>query len=203
MTTSDTYKSIASASQGVYKDLGSKFLAFAYPVESTDEVKGIVERIKKEYFDARHHCYAYRIGKDGQQWRVNDDGEPSSTAGRPILGQILSNGLSDILVVVVRYFGGTKLGVPGLIKAYRSATADAIAGSRIIEKVAGVVYSIDFDYLQMNDVQKILKDMGITPLHQSFDLSCHIEARVRLSLEEEFCKALSFCRIKSLSLHSS
>ncbi|MCF0172581.1 MAG: YigZ family protein, partial [Bacteroidales bacterium] len=124
---SDCYKSIAAPSTGIYKDKGSKFMAFAYPVESEEEVKSLVSALRKKYFDARHHCWAYRIGRLGEKWRINDDGEPSSTAGKPILGQILSNQLSDTLIVVVRYFGGILLGTPGLIQAYKSAAADAIA----------------------------------------------------------------------------
>lgn len=192
---SDTYRSIAAPSKGIYKELGSKFLAFAYPVETEEAAKKILEEVRKEYFDARHHCYAWRLGRTGEPWRMNDDGEPSSTAGRPIHGQLLSNELSDILVVVVRYFGGTKLGVPGLIRAYRSATQDAIANAEIIEKVAGETLTVNFDYLQMNDVMKVLKDMDITPLNQQFDLRCTLTARVRLSRIEEFRKQLAFCQI--------
>ncbi|MBR3292070.1 MAG: YigZ family protein [Bacteroidales bacterium] len=192
---SDTYRSIAAPSKGIYKELGSKFLAFAYPVETEEAAKKILEEVRKEYFDARHHCYAWRLGRTGEPWRMNDDGEPSSTAGRPIHGQLLSNELSDILVVVVRYFGGTKLGVPGLIRAYRSATQDALSNAEIIEKVAGETLTVTFDYLQMNDVMKVLKDMDITPLNQQFDLRCTLTARVRLSRIEEFRKQLAFCQI--------
>ena len=192
---SDTYKSIESPAKGIYKELGSKFLAFAYPIETEEEAKQILEEVRKEYFDARHHCYAWRIGLTGEPYRMNDDGEPSSTAGRPIHGQLLSNELSDILVVVVRYFGGTKLGVPGLIRAYKTATQDAIANARIIEKVAGETLTVTFDYLQMNDVMKVLKDMDITPVNQQFDLRCTLTARVRLTRVEEFRKQLAFCQI--------
>ena len=192
---SDTYRSIAAPAKGIYKELGSKFLAFAYPVETEEAVKRILDTVRKEYFDARHHCYAWRLGLTGEPYRMNDDGEPSSTAGRPILGQLLSNELSDILVVVVRYFGGTKLGVPGLIRAYKSATQDAIANAEIIEKVAGETLTVTFDYLQMNDVMKVLKDMDITPLSQQFDLRCTLTARVRLTRVEEFRKQLAFCQI--------
>ena len=192
---SDTYLSIAAPSKGVYKELGSKFLAFAYPVETEEEAKRILDEVRKEYFDARHHCYAWRLGRTGEPYRMNDDGEPSSTAGRPIHGQLLSNELSDILVVVVRYFGGTKLGVPGLIRAYKTATQDAIANATIIEKVAGETLTVTFDYLQMNDVMKVLKDMDITPVDQQFDLRCTLTARVRLSRIEEFRKQLAFCQI--------
>ncbi len=192
---SDTYRSIAAPSKGIYKELGSKFLAFAYPVETEEEAKRILDEVRKEYFDARHHCYAWRLGRTGEPYRINDDGEPSSTAGRPIHGQLLSNELSDILVVVVRYFGGTKLGVPGLIRAYKTATQDAIANATIIEKVAGETLTVTFDYLQMNDVMKVLKDMDITPVDQQFDLRCTLTARVRLSRIEEFRKQLAFCQI--------
>ena len=192
---SDTYRSIAAPARGIYKELGSKFLAFAHPVETEEAAKSILDDIRKEYFDARHHCYAWRLGLTGEPYRMNDDGEPSSTAGRPIHGQLLSNELSDILVVVVRYFGGTKLGVPGLIRAYKSATQDAIAHAEIIEKVAGEPFTVTFDYLQMNDVMKVLKDMGITPLRQDFDLRCTLSVRVRLSQIEDFRKQLAFCQI--------
>lgn len=176
----DTYMSIAAPSEGIYKEKGSKFLAFAYPVMSEEEIKAHLERIRKEYYDARHHCYAYRLGLEGNVWRMNDDGEPSSTAGRPIFGQIQSAGLSDILIVVVRYFGGIKLGVPGLINAYRSAAADAISNGRTIEKVAAEAFSVTFDYAAMDKVMRTLKDMGITPQMSSAGTACRIEARVRL-----------------------
>ena len=192
---SDTYFSIAGPSEGIYKELGSKFLAFAWPVETEEEAKDRIAAIRKEYFDARHHCFAWRLGLTGEPYRLSDDGEPSSTAGRPIHGQLLSNGLSDILVVVVRYFGGVKLGVPGLIRAYKTATQDAIANAEIIEKVAGEHFTLKFGYLQMNDVMKVLKDMGITPLTQSFDLDCTLEVRVRLTQIEDFRRQLAFCQI--------
>lgn len=192
---SDTYRSIAAPAKGIYKELGSKFLAFAHPVETEDQAKEILASIRKEYFDARHHCYAWRLGLTGEPYRLSDDGEPSSTAGRPIHGQLLSQELSDILVVVVRYFGGVKLGVPGLIRAYRTATQDALSNARIVEKVAGEHFTLKFGYLQMNDVMKVLKDMGLTPLRQSFDLDCSLEVRVRLSQIEDFRKQLAFCQI--------
>ncbi len=192
---SDTYRSIAAPAKGIYKELGSKFLAFAYPVETEDAAKKIIASFRKEYFDARHHCFAWRLGLTGEPYRFSDDGEPSSTAGRPIHGQLLSQELSDILVVVVRYFGGVKLGVPGLIRAYRTATQDALANAEIIEKVAGEHFTIEFEYLQMNDVMKVLKDMGITPLSQAFDLKCRMEVRVRLTQIEDFRRQLAFCQI--------
>ncbi len=198
---SDCYKSILSLSTGIFKDNGSKFLAFAYPVTSEEEVKPIIQQLKKEYFDARHHCYAYRIGHTGAIWRMNDDGEPSSTAGRPIYGQILSSELSDILVVVVRYFGGIKLGVPGLIRAYKTSTADAIANATIIEKIATEPFKIIFDYMQMNSVMKRLKDLSLTPTGQQFDLSCSLRVDVRLNAIDKFLEAfdkLEGCRIEKV-----
>lgn len=191
----DRYKSISKLSKGLYKDNGSKFLAFAYPVETVEEIKEIIAGLKKEYFDARHHCYAYRLGHLGDVLRMCDDGEPSSTAGKPILGQILSNELSDILVVVVRYFGGIKLGVPGLIKAYKTSTSDAIDNAEIIEKVAKEFYTVEFDYLQMNDVMKVFKEMALPILEQNFDLACSILTSVPLSQVEQFKDQLKFTTI--------
>ena len=182
----DAYRSIAGRSEGLFKDNGSRFIALAYPVETEEEVKEIVAGLKKEYHDARHHCYAYRLGYKGDRFRANDDGEPSGSAGRPILGQIDSTGLSDILVVVVRYFGGIKLGIPGLIRAYKTSTADALAQAEIIDKVAGKTFRVSFDYLSMNAVMKVLKDMGLTPASQDFGLECSLEVRVRLTLEDDF-----------------
>lgn len=192
----DTYTSIASPSRGLYKDQGSRFISFAYPVETEAQVKELVDSLRKEYHDARHHCYAYRLGLDGARYRMNDDGEPSSTAGRPILSQIDSAGLSDILVVVVRYFGGIKLGVPGLIKAYKTATQDALGQATRIEKTAAVSYHIEFDYQNMEPVMRTLKDMDIPQSGQSFDQSCSMDIRVRLSQEEDLKKRL----VKYLSL---
>lgn len=198
---SDCFKSISGLSTGLFKDNGSKFLAFAYPVTSEEEIKSIIQELKKEYYDARHHCYAYRLGHTGAIWRMNDDGEPSSTAGRPIYGQILSAQLSDILVVVVRYFGGIKLGVPGLIRAYKTSTADAIANATIIEKIATEPFNIIFDYLQMNAVMKRLKDLGLTPINQQFDLNCSLRVDVRLALIDTFMESfgkLEGCRIEKI-----
>lgn len=185
----DSYKSISGLSTGQFRDNGSKFLAFAYPVESEDQVRDIVRSLKKEYYDARHHCYAYRIGYDGSSWRANDDGEPSSSAGRPILGQLLSRELSDVLVVVVRYFGGIKLGIPGLIRAYKESTAAALDSAEIVEKIACCAYGMDFDYLAMNDVMKLVKDMSLQVVSQQFDLRCSMVVRVRLSAEKVFVEA--------------
>jgi len=187
----DSYKSIADPSGGLFKDNGSRFIARAYPVETEEEVKEIVTALKKEYYDARHHVYAYRLGYKGDRFRANDDGEPSGSSGRPVLGQIDSNGLSDILVVVIRYFGGIKLGIPGLIRAYKTSTADAIANATIIEKIATRRYRISFGYMSMNSVMKVFKDMGLEQRNQKFDMECSIETNVRLSQVDSFMERMS------------
>lgn len=195
-TPTDRYRSIEAPTTGSYKDNGSKFLAFAYPVETEDQAKERIAALRKEYFDARHHCYAYRIGLDGATWRANDDGEPSSTAGRPILGQLLSAELSDILVVVVRYFGGVKLGVPGLIKAYKTATAEALAAARVVEKTACATCRIRFDYTRMNDVMKIIKDWNLQILSQQFENNCEITVSVGLAKVDTFCETLRWAYVE-------
>ncbi len=188
MPVNDTYKSIAEPSRGLFRDNGSRFLAFAWPVESEEEVKQIVASLKKEYHDARHHCYAYRLGKDGQAWRANDDGEPSGSAGRPILGQIDSAGLSDVLVVVVRYFGGIKLGIPGLIRAYKTSTAEALASAPAREKVAGDWRRLSFPYSSLPSVMKMVKELDLPQRSQSFMERCSMEVFVRLSLLPDYCE---------------
>ena len=191
MLIKDTYASIAGRSDGLFKDNGSRFIAQAYPVESEEEVKEIVGSLKKEYHDARHHCFAYRLGLDGSRWRANDDGEPSGSAGRPILGQIDAAGLSDILVVVIRYFGGIKLGIPGLIRAYKTSTADALAQAAVVEKVAGKDYRLSFPYLSMDAVMKVVKDMSLPQKDQYFAERCSMLLRVRLSQEAAFLERVS------------
>lgn len=186
----DSYRSIEAPSEGLFKDNGSRFLALAFPVTSEDEVREIVSGLRKQYYDARHHCYAYRIGYKGDVWRASDDGEPSGSAGRPILGQIDSAGLSDILVVVVRWFGGIKLGIPGLIRAYKTSTADALANATVIEKQAEKRFRLRFGYLSMNGVMKVLKDMGLPQEGQEFGENCSLVTRVRLSKEESFKEKL-------------
>ena len=177
---SDTYKTITSSSQGIYKDKGSRFVSIAIPVSDQEEIKPIIEKIKKEHHEARHHCYAYIIGQERLAWRVNDDGEPSGTAGRPILGQINSYGLTNIIIVVSRYFGGTLLGVSGLINAYRSAAASAIENAEIIEKTLQEYYEITYPYISMNDVMRILKEENVGQSEQSFDLECRILLNFRI-----------------------
>ena len=175
----DIYKTISSQSEGFYKDKGSKFYAFAYPVYSEEEVKEIQKKLRKKYHDARHHCYAFRLGADKKTFRSSDDGEPANSSGPPILGQIQSKDLSNILIVVVRYFGGTKLGIPGLIKAYRTAALDAINNAKIISKTENTVFKIDFDYAVMNSVMRIIKEEKLELLNQKSDLTCEITLSVR------------------------
>jgi uncharacterized YigZ family protein len=180
----DKYLSISSPSEGLYKEKGSRFIAFAYPVCSEDEIKQHLNELKKKYYDARHHCYAYRLGVTGEQWRAVDDGEPSGSAGKLVLGQLLSNNLTNIVVFVVRYFGGIKLGIPGLINAYRSATADAILNAEIVEKEDKDSFSVEFNYMEMNDVMKIIKDEQPEIIKQEFDTVCRIKLQIRRNLSE-------------------
>ena len=175
----DTFKTIINLSTGIYKEKGSKFLAFAAPVHTVDEVKELLAQYRKEYYDARHVCYAYRLGVDKIDFRSNDDGEPSGTAGKPILGQILSYDLTDILIVVVRYFGGVLLGTSGLITAYKNAAADALTNAEIIEKTVDLRFSVTFPYEIMNAVMKVIKDEDIAILEQSFDNECIIKMNIR------------------------
>jgi uncharacterized YigZ family protein len=181
----DTYQTIAVPVTGLFKDKGSKFLSFAFPVENEEEIKQYVQQLKKEYFDARHHCYAYRLGIDGALWRANDDGEPSSTGGKPILGQLLSLELTNVLVVVVRYFGGIQLGVPGLINAYRSATADALSQAQIVEKRAKEILTVKFSYLNINKIMKLVKEEELDIVAQHFDNECEITLAIPLSKKDK------------------
>jgi uncharacterized YigZ family protein len=176
---SDTYKTISTTTEGIYKEKGSKFLSFAIPAHSSDEVKELIKTYKKEYYDARHVCYAYMLGAERKEWRANDDGEPSGTAGRPILGQINSKEVTDILVVVVRYFGGILLGTGGLTVAYKEATADALSRAEIVEKTVDEIISIHFDYVLMNDVMRVIKDTNAQIQSQSYENNCIMDLRVR------------------------
>lgn len=175
----DFYKTIAVPAEGLYKEKGSKFISFAYPVQTEEQIKGIVAELKDKFYDARHHCYAWMLGAGKKNFRANDDGEPSSTAGRPILGQIQSNDLTNILIVVVRYFGGTKLGVSGLIHAYREAAADALNHAEIIEKTVDEQFRICFSYLVLNDVMKIIKEENPDVLERNFELQCEMLLSIR------------------------
>ena len=183
---SDEYYSIEAPVQAVYKDQKSRFIAFAYPVESEEEVKELLAKCRKEYHDARHHCLAYRIGYDGSSWRSSDDGEPSGTAGRPILGQIDSAGLSDVAVIVVRYFGGIRLGVPGLIAAYKEASRLALQSAVRVKKTAGNSYLLRFGYESMPELMKLLKEMSLAYKDLEFGEDCSLKVRIRLSSEKEF-----------------
>jgi uncharacterized YigZ family protein len=175
----DTYFTIQNPAEGTFRDRGSKFIAFAYPINSEADIKEILTRLKTEHPKANHHCWAMRLGMDRSVFRINDDGEPSGTAGRPILNTLLSRNLTNILVVVVRYFGGTLLGVPGLINAYKKATEEALATAIIIEKTVNDIYTISFDYGQMNEVMKVVKDDNLATSNQIFDTQCSITIAVR------------------------
>lgn len=177
----DTYRTIRDLSEGYYTEKRSRFLSFALPVRTPDEVKTQVDAYRKKYYDARHVCWAYMLGPDRTAFRANDDGEPSSTAGKPILGQINSNNLTDILIIVVRYFGGIELGTSGLIVAYRTAAAEAIAAARIEERTIDETITITFEYPHLNSVMRIVKEDKPDVLTQSFELTCEMTLRIRQS----------------------
>ena len=177
----DTYRTIRDLSEGYYTEKRSRFLSFALPVRTPDEVKTQVDAYRKKYYDARHVCWAYMLGPDRTTFRANDDGEPSSTAGKPILGQINSNNLTDILIIVVRYFGGIELGTSGLIVAYRTAAAEAIAAARIEERTVDETITITFEYPHLNSVMRIVKEDKPDVLTQSFELTCEMTLRIRQS----------------------
>lgn len=195
----DTYKTIVAPSEGMYKEKGSKFLSFAYPVKSEAEVKTIIEQLKKEYYDARHHCYAYILGYDKSAWRVNDDSEPSGTAGKPIYGQLQSHDLTNVLLVVVRYFGGVKLGVSGLVNAYKTASKDALMNAEIVERTINEIYRLEFPYVMINEAMKITKDYGVHIIETNFDNRAEIIYKVRRNDAEKLklkCEMLyRFCVI--------
>ena len=175
----DLYKTIKEKAEGTYSEKRSKFLAFAIPVSTVDEVKQLVAEYQKKYYDARHVCYAYMLGAERTEFRTNDNGEPSGTAGKPILGQINSNELTNILIIVVRYFGGIKLGTSGLIIAYRMAAAEAINAAEIIEKTVDEDVTFMFEYPLMNDVMKVVKDLEPEIVSQQFDMDCQMTLRIR------------------------
>ena len=175
----DTYHTISGPAEGLYKEKGSKFIALAFPVSSEEMVKQKLEEIRKSYHDARHHCYAYVLGFDKSAYRYNDDGEPSGTAGRPIFGQLQSKDLTNTLVIVVRYFGGIKLGVSGLIGAYKSATADALNHAKILDLTVNDVYELSYEYPLMNEVMRVIKDEGLKIIEQDFQISCKLTCLIR------------------------
>ena len=181
---SDSYLTIAAPADAIYKEKSSKFLAYAYPVRTEDEIRELLDALRKRYYDATHHCYAWRLGPQGEQFRSNDDGEPSGTAGKPILGQLLSNSLTNCLIVVVRYFGGTKLGVSGLISAYKESAAEVIGEAEIIEQTVDTYFKVEFPYLVMNDVMRIIKEEQPNILSQEFDNLCTMQLSIRESRAE-------------------
>ena len=177
----DTYLTISSVSEALYKDKGSKFYAFAYPVQTVEQIKEILAEKRKEYYDARHVCYAYMLGYERNVFRANDDGEPSGTAGRPILGQINSSNLTDILIIVVRYFGGTLLGTSGLIQAYKTSAAEAIVAATIEERIVEKTFVSKFGYQDLNAVMRIMKDFDLAIVNQVQEMDCTLYFRIRLS----------------------
>ena len=182
----DSYLTLSKNSEGLYKEKGSKFIALAFPVRTEEQVKEKLEEAKKTYYDARHHCYAYILGADGAQYRANDDGEPNHSAGDPILGQIRSRELTDTLVIVVRYFGGTKLGVSGLINAYKTSAAEALDQNEVVEKLITRSVKFNFPYEEMNEVMKLVNDFEMEITDQKFEMQCQLNAEVIVSKVEEF-----------------
>lgn len=192
---SDTYLTIQDKSEGIYTEKRSKFLAFAHPVETIDEIKDLLTDYKKKYYDARHVCYAYMLGPERTDFRANDDGEPSSTAGKPILGQINSRELTNILVVVIRYFGGVKLGTSGLIVAYREAAAEALSAAAVIEKTIEETVTFTFPYVMMNSVMRVVKELNPRIVEQKYDETCIITLAIKRSMAsmlEERLNKLAF-----------
>lgn len=190
MADSDNYLTIKAPGEGLFKDRGSKFLAFAYPVTSEDDITQRLHELRKRYHDARHHCYAYRIGADMTQWRANDDGEPSNSAGQPIFGQIRARNLTNVLIVVIRYFGGTLLGVGGLINAYRTAAAEALDNTRVIEKTRTENIEFTFDYPDTNSINKLIKDEQLSIINQTFEVNCQFEVAVPKSKRQHIVERL-------------
>ena len=196
----DTYLTIESQSEGLFKDKGSKFIAFAFPVNNEDEIKQNLENIRKKYYDARHHCYAYRLGLDGNIYRTNDDGEPSNTAGKPIYGQILSHNLTNILIIVIRYFGGILLGTGGLINAYKTAAAEALSNAKIIEKTEDKSIKIIFDYTITNDVMKIISDEKAKQISSTYNEKCELEISVRRNNYDSFIEKLKLLNSENIKI---
>jgi len=194
----DSYRTIVAPAEAVLRERGSRFLAYAYPVEEEDEIKRLLDALRKRHYDATHHCYAWRIGPKGALFRANDDGEPSGTAGKPILGQMLSKEVTDLLVVVVRYFGGTKLGVPGLIAAYRESAAAVLEAAQIEQRTVDARLEVHFSYLAMNDIMKTIKEIQPKVIAQKFDNVCTIRLAIRQSREEELLARLEKCEDASI-----
>ncbi len=194
----DSYRTIVAPAEAVLRERGSRFLAYAYPIEEEDEIKRLLDALRKRHYDATHHCYAWRIGPKGELFRANDDGEPSGTAGKPILGQMLSKEVTDLLVVVVRYFGGTKLGVPGLIAAYRESAAAVLEAAQIEQRTVDARLEVHFSYLAMNDIMKTIKEIQPKVIAQKFDNVCTIRLAIRQSREEELLARLKKCEDASI-----
>ena len=186
----DTFLTIEAPAEAASRERSSKFLSYIYPVRDEEEIREHLDTLRKRYFDATHHCYAWRLGPQGERFRANDDGEPSGTAGKPILGQLLSGGLTDCLIVVVRYFGGTKLGVPGLIAAYREAAAEAIAAATVVERTVDRAIRVDFPYAAMNDIMRAVKECQPAIRAQRFDNLCTLELTIRESRAAELVDRL-------------
>jgi uncharacterized YigZ family protein len=195
---SDIYYTITAPTKGQFKDKGSKFLSYACPVHNEDETKKYLDELKKSHFNARHHCFAYILGAEKANHRISDDGEPSGTAGKPILRQIQSKNLTNIMVVVIRYFGGTLLGTNGLINAYKQATISALENSNIIEKTVNHIYRLNFEYLVMNDIMKIIKENSVIQLAHNFDTNCILDISVRQLHSDLLIKKLS--TIKNINI---
>ena len=187
----DVYRTIEADAEALFKEKSSKFLCFAYPVTTEEQIRERLEVLYKKYYDATHHCYAWRLGPRGESFRANDDGEPSSTAGKPILGQLLSHEITDCLIVVVRYFGGTKLGVSGLIEAYKTSAAEVIAAAKVVERTVDERIEVRFSYMAMNEVMKVVKDLQPKIVEQCFDNLCTMTLTIRQSLSEELLTRLS------------
>ena len=184
MEADDLYRTVAAPAEAACRERSSKFLSWIFPVRSEEEIREHLDALRKRFFDATHHCYAWRLGPRGEAFRANDDGEPSGTAGKPILGQLLSNDLTDCLIVVVRYFGGTKLGVPGLIAAYRESAAAAIEAARIVERTVDRTVTVDFPYVAMNDIMRVVKELQPRIEAQEFDNLCTMRLTIRETLAD-------------------
>ena len=191
MKEDDTYYMLATRGEGLYKEKGSKFIAETFTVMSEDEAKEAVASVKKNYFDARHHCFAYMIGPDKKTFRASDDGEPSGTAGKPILNQILSKDVTNVCVVVTRYFGGIKLGTSGLINAYKTASREALDNAQIVEKTINEIYSLEFEYPLMNDVMRIMKEENLDTLNPRFEMDCYMEFSTRKNAASKIAEKFS------------
>ena len=191
MKEDDVYYMLATRGEGLYKEKGSKFIAETFVVMSEDEAKAAVASVKKKYFDARHHCYAYMLGPDKKNFRSSDDGEPSGTAGKPILNQILSKDVTNVCVVVTRYFGGIKLGTSGLINAYKTAAREALDNAQIVEKTINEIYSLEFEYPLMNDVMRIMKEENLDTLNPRFEMDCYMEFSTRKNAASKIAEKFS------------